>query len=104
MPEKDEDTDWLRKSLNEVMTSKGWSCEHWARKAQVAPTTLTRFINRQTKVRLWTFSPADTRIRQRPHPRPEDVSKQRKDEARKTTRTRTATLIQLYETSLRVCQ
>ncbi|HAY47076.1 MAG TPA: hypothetical protein DCY55_12460 [Gammaproteobacteria bacterium] len=48
MPENDEDTDWLRKSLNEVMASKGWSCEHWARKAQVAPTTLTRFINRQT--------------------------------------------------------
>ena len=48
MPENDEDTDWLRRCLVEVMNSKGWSCEHWARRAKVAPTTLTRFINKQT--------------------------------------------------------
>lgn len=43
-----EDAEWLRNNLNQAMREQGWTCEHWARQAGVAPTTLTRFINRQT--------------------------------------------------------
>ena len=43
-----EDAEWLRNQLNQAMREQGWTCEHWARQAGVAPTTLTRFINKQT--------------------------------------------------------
>lgn len=45
---KNEDSNWLRNQLQNVLASNGWSCEQWARRAGVAPTTLTRFINEQT--------------------------------------------------------
>ena len=43
-----EDAEWLRNNLNQAMREQGWTCEHWARQAGIAPTTLTRFMNKQT--------------------------------------------------------
>ena len=48
MTVKNEDKEWLRNSLEQIMRQNGWSCESWARKAGISPTTLTRFINKQT--------------------------------------------------------
>ncbi len=45
---EDEDSNWLRSQLQNVLSSNGWSCEQWAKRAGIAPTTLTRFINKQT--------------------------------------------------------
>lgn len=43
-----EDAEWLRNNLSRAMQEQGWTCEHWARQAGVAATTLTRFMNKQT--------------------------------------------------------
>jgi len=43
-----EDAEWLRNNLKSAMAEQGWSCEHWARQAGIAATTLTRFMNHQT--------------------------------------------------------
>ena len=43
-----EDSEWLRSQLQNVLSANGWTCEQWAKRAGIAPTTLTRFINKQT--------------------------------------------------------
>ncbi len=48
MTVKKEDREWLGSSLEQIMNQNGWSCESWARRAGISPTTLTRFINKQT--------------------------------------------------------
>ena len=42
-PARDELRTWLRR----VLAERGWTAEQWARHADLAPTTLTRFLNKE---------------------------------------------------------